>query len=313
MSDPDSFVTIVIPVFRSAGTLGELARRLSVQMEILGQPWELLFVVDGESDTAWQQYREEIPLDLPVRMVRLSRNFGQHPAIRYGIQEAQPGAVVVMDCDLQDPPEIVPKVLGPILAGKADMVLTQRRGKFDENSRVLMRSAYSRFLSAITGLEIHAGLGPFIGLSDNARQYVNAFSEDAHLLHVLRWLALPEATVGYERNTRPQGKSSYSLMRTLRHALRGLAFSANRLMGALFTTSFVVALLSIFGLLTLGIKFAQGTPPSGWLSLISVMTLGFALMGMLLSIVGGLLLEVLGLVRGRPPVVIADHWSSRSV
>lgn len=310
MSLNPQFVTVVIPVFGCRETVGNLVHQLMLSLAGSEWPWEILLIVDGESDAAWKDYKDGIPPGAAVRMVRLSRNFGQHSAIRFGIGCARPGAIVILDCDLQDPPEIVPVVLGPVLSRSADIVLTERLGQFDEKSRQLIRRAYSRILASATRLEIPHSVGPVIGLSDRARQYVNTFSEDAHLLHILQWLALPRVTIGYERSVRPEGASSYSLIGKVRHGLRGLVFSASRLMGTVFAASFVAASASIFGIVFLAIRLAQGSPPSGWLSILSVAILGFALVGMLLSILGGLMIEVLGLVRNRPAVVVADEWRS---
>ncbi len=308
MSYKLDFVTFVIPVFHSQGTLRELSQRIANQMEDVGLPWEILFIMDGDGIAAWEDYTKDIPENLPVRAIRLSRNFGQHRAIRFGIQQAREGIVFIMDCDLQDPPEIIPEVLAPVMSGAVDVVYTSRTGQYKETSGRAIRSIYSRLAAAVTGLEADKSLGPVIAISSRTVPYVNSFREDAHILQILRWLSLPHTTIEYVRQTRNIGRSSYTLTKRISHAIRGLAFSANRFMAVVFTLSFVAAFSSLVLMVILAIDLAQGNPPSGWLSLMCVTILGYGLGGMLLSVIGGLLIEVLNIGRQRPPTVVAETW-----
>ena len=303
--------SFVIPVFRSHGTLGELTERLSVAMQQFDIPWEVVFVVDGESVDEWANYLREIPSNRPVRAFRLSRNFGQHPAIRLGIAKARPGFVVLMDCDLQDPPEIIPSILHPLISGQADVVMTRRQGNYDSVSRQWLRHVYTRVMHSFTGLDFEESPGPVIGLSPYARELVGSFREDAHLAHIIAWLDLPHTTISYQREVRTHGTSSYSIRRRIRHALRGLSFSSTRLIGGLFIASFFAAVTALAGLLALVTSVLRGSPPSGWLSLLTVTVFGFSLVGMMLSLLGGLILEILKLVRERPMAVVADSWRGR--
>jgi len=310
-SETKHTASFVIPVFNSHGTLGELTERLADAMKSFDISWEVVYIVDGETPEDWVAYIDEIPGDRPVRAFRLSRNFGQHPALRLGIAKAQSGFVVLMDCDLQDPPEVIPSILHPLLSGQADVVMTRRQGNYDSISRQWLRHMYTRIMHTVTGLQFEESPGPVIGLSPYARELVGAFREDAHLAHILAWLDLPHVTIDYQRESRTHGRSSYSIRRRIRHAVRGLSFSSTRLIGGVFVASFVAAAAALTGLVALTLSLLRGSPPSGWLSLLTVTVLGFSLVGMVLSILGGLILEILSLVRGRPMTVIADVWPGR--
>lgn len=305
------FATVVVPVFQSPGTLGNLAARIAQQMSSLGVAWELLLIVDGDGPDLWASYCDELSSlaeNLPVRAICLSRNVGQHRALRYGIRTARDGYILLMDCDLQDPPEVIPQVLGPVIRGDVDVVLTSRRGRYERLRRSALRNGYAKVLAAATGMRFEQSLGPVIALSPSARRHLNQFSEDAHVLHLLQWLDMPHAVFEYERQVRTVGCSSYSFGARIKHAVRGLAFSSTRLVAAAFTLSFGMAVLAVIGLVLLAVEMLKGSPPSGWLSIISVMVLGFAMTGILLSLIGGILLEVLSLVRDRPLAVVARSW-----
>jgi dolichol-phosphate mannosyltransferase len=173
-----------------------------------------------------------------------------------------------------------------------------------------VREAYSKIVSGLTGISQDKRLGPLMALGPRAVSYVNEFREDAHILQILRWLSLPDLIVPYDRNTRQIGTSSYSIAKRIKHALRGFAFATSRFMAVMFTASFFVAAMTTLAVIYFVFRFAQGNPPSGWLSLMSVTALGLSLVSMLLSIIGGLLIEILNVARKRPLVVIADGWQS---
>lgn len=305
MATTVSRVSFVIPVFRSSGSLAALCTRVANQMESLALEWEVLFIVDGEGDVPWRSYLEELSEQPHARAVLLGRNVGQHAAIRFGLGEVAGSIAYIMDCDLQDPPEIIPEVLAPIVSGDAEVVLTRRGGHRSETSSRFLRKAYNNLAHVVTGLSIPYEVGPVMALSPRAVSYVRMFREEAHTLQILAWLGLPSATVVYERQERPSGRSSYSLAARLRHAASGLSFSTARVLAMVFVGSLLLAVGSIVFLGALLVSLLSGSPPSGWLSLITVSVLGFALLSMLVSFTGALVIQVLNLARQRPTVTVA--------
>lgn len=309
MSTTAGGVSFVIPVFKSSGSLKELCSRIARQMEIVGLEWELIFVVDGEGGPAWRSYLEEIKDEKRARAILLGRNIGQHGAIRFGLGQATGDISLIMDCDLQDPPEIIPEVLAPLLSGEVDIVLTHRRSPHIESSLPLVRKLYNRIAAVVTGLDIHYAFGPVIALTSRTASYVTMFKEEAHTLQILTWLQMPSAVVHYERHARPKGHSSYSLSSKFRHATAGLSFSTARILSFVFLASLVLAAVAIAFLGFFIFLFLRGTPPDGWLSLIAVSVVGFALISMLVSFTGGLVVQTLNLARQRPAAIVADTWN----
>lgn len=280
-------------------------------MEIVGLSWELIFIVDGEGSLAWRGYIEEISDQPHVRAILLGRNVGQHAAIRFGLGQAGGEVAYVMDCDLQDPPEIIPEILAPLISGEVDVVLTHRRGHETESSLRLFRWMYNRVAKVVTGLDIHYALGPVVALSPRAISYVKMFREEAHTLQILAWLELPSRVISYERQSRPRGQSSYSRRARLRHAVSGMSFSTARILGYIFVASLALAVSALILLFVLTALLVSGSPPSGWLSLITVSVIGFASISMLVSFTGGLVIQALNLLRQRPNAVVTDTWSGQ--
>jgi len=279
-------------------------------MESLGCDFELIFIVDGEGVPAWEEYLNEIHALPCARAILLGRNIGQHAAIRFGLGEAQGKWVYIMDCDLQDPPEIIPEVLAPLAVDGVDIVLTRRRGHRNETSLRLLRRLYNRLSSAVTGLHIPYEIGPVIALSSRAVSYVRMFREEAHILQILAWLEMPSAVIDYERQERLVGKSSYSFGSKLRHAVGGLSFSTARILSLIFLVSMALAVAAILSLIVLLFLLVSGNPPSGWLSLITVSIAGFALIAMLISFTGGLVIQGLNLARQRPSAIVTHTWNN---
>lgn len=303
-------VSFVIPVFKSPGSLQELCSRIAGQMKHLGLEWEIVFVVDGEGGNAWQGYLDEIRKYQRARAILLSRNIGQHAAIRFGLSMAKGDLFYIMDCDLQDPPEIIPEVLAPLCTGAVDVVLTHRLGQHSESSWKSMRRLYNRIAEIVTGLDIHYALGPVTALSSRAAEYVTMFKEEAHTLQILMWLRMPSTVVYYERCSRPSGRSSYSLKSRIRHAVSGLSFSTARLLAFVFVASFALASAAVSYLGFLLYLSLTGTPPDGWLSLITVSIVGFASIAMLVSFTGGLVIQALNIARQRPTAIVIDMWNT---
>src|SRR5215208_459394 len=120
-------ISVVVPVFGCQGCLKPLHRRLVATVSELTDDYELIFVDDRSMDSSWEELLQLSAADPAVKLVRLSRNFGQHPAITAGLAESRGEWVVVTDCDLEDPPEEIPRLWATAHEGRYDFVLARRR------------------------------------------------------------------------------------------------------------------------------------------------------------------------------------------
>src|SRR5262249_50314259 len=151
---------VVVPVYRCVECLWALHDRLTTELGKLGHPYELVFVDDRSPDGAWGTLTELAARDEHVKLVRLSRNFGQHAAITAGIAETTGRWTVVMDCDLQDRPEEIPRLYAKAQEGY-DIVYARRIGRRHSWYRRTSSAAYFKVINALLGTSFTSELGNF--------------------------------------------------------------------------------------------------------------------------------------------------------
>jgi len=153
-------LSVVVPVYGCSGTLRPLHERLTEVLSGLTGQYEIVFVDDRAGDGAWPILQDLAARDRHVVVCRLSRNFGQQIATTAGLEHARGDYIVVMDCDLQDPPEAIPRLLAAARAG-ADIVFAKRKSAYQSGFRTLLGRLYFGLLSLISGLDIDPELGAF--------------------------------------------------------------------------------------------------------------------------------------------------------
>jgi dolichol-phosphate mannosyltransferase len=263
-------VSVVIPVYGCSGTLHLLHERLSRVLPALVGDYEVIYVDDRAHDGSWPILRELAAHDPHVIACRLSRNFGQQIAITAGLEQCRGDYVVVMDCDLQDPPEAIGKLLATALSG-FDIVFAKRKSAYRSAARDVASRQYFRLLSFLSGSKFDEELGAFSIIS---RRVVRAFlkfqERDRHYLMILYWLGFEATTIEYDREVRAVGESSYSLKKLIVMGLSGMFFSTTRLLHWVIYSGFILAaagtLLALYYIIH---WFVNGSLP-GWTSLIVV-------------------------------------------
>jgi polyisoprenyl-phosphate glycosyltransferase len=303
-------LSVVVPVYGCRDCLMHLHDRLTAVLSQLVRDYEIILVDDRAADDAWPEIERLVEFDPSVRGVRLSRNFGQHAAITAGLSHAQGDWVVVMDCDLQDPPEKIPDLYAKALEGY-DIVFGRRTHKPTGPTRRLLASLYFRCLRMFTGSHIEGQYGTFSVIS---RKVADAFlalkDQDRHYLLILNWLGFDTVAVDYEPAVRYRGRSSYSLPQLIEHALDGVFFQTTVLLRWIVYLGFFLA--SLGGALAVYLLAARvfGHAYPGWTSIV-VLTL--ALCGFIIlstGITGLYIGKVFEQSRERPIFVVdrlAEH------
>jgi glycosyltransferase involved in cell wall biosynthesis len=247
-------ISIVIPIFNEQEILPELRRRLTAAMEGVNQDWEAVMVDDGSRDDSPRilgEYRKEDPR---FKIVTLSRNFGHQPAVSAGIHFASGDCVVLMDADLQDPPEVIPEMVRKWQEG-FQVVLGERSSRADAGMRGIGFRLFYPLLRWITDLPSGPDAGIF-GLMD--RVVVDEFNrlpERNRFIPGLRsWLGFRQTSVTYARARRAGGEPKQSLNRLIRYAADGMvSFSYKPLRAATwlgFVASLFAFLLAFFYVVT---------------------------------------------------------------
>jgi hypothetical protein len=199
-------VSVVIPVFRNEDTLLELHRRLSMTLDPL--PFEILFVDDASPDGSPALLERIAREDDRVGVVVLERNGGQQRAVLAGLRLAQGDRVVVMDADLQDPPEAVPGLLARLEEDGVAVVFAGRRGRYESLLRLLTSRVFKRLLHLLAGVPPDAGL--FLAMDRRMTQGILALPMDPpFVVAMVGATGLPAVSTPVRRAARPSGRSAY--------------------------------------------------------------------------------------------------------
>jgi dolichol-phosphate mannosyltransferase len=311
-SEADSAVdlSVVVAVYRCAECLDALYDRLVRSLAQLVESFEIVFVDDASPDGAWRNLEQLAARDSRVRAIRLSRNFGQHAAITAGLGESRGRWIVVMDCDLQDPPEEIPTLYQRALEGH-DIVFARRKRRRDSIFRRWAASAYFWLMNRFVGTDIEGEYGTFSVISRPVRDaYLSIGDQGRHYLFILYWLGFAQTAVDVPHAARPAGKSSYTLTKLVRHAVDGLFFQTTVLLRWIVYLGFLVALAGVLlaGLFALILVF--GDPYPGWTSLAVLILIigGFIIMST--GVTGLYIGKIFDQVKDRPLYVVAERAGS---
>jgi glycosyltransferase involved in cell wall biosynthesis len=213
-------LAIVIPVFNEAESLPELLRRVTTTCDAIeNAAWQVIFVDDGSSDTTAELIRREMQRESRIALVELSRNFGQQAAISAGLAHADADAVVILDGDLQDPPELIPELVASWRSG-GDVVRAVRRSRPETGVRRVGFDLFHRFFDVVSDFQLASHSGTFSLLDRRAVQEFNLLPEKNRFIPGLRaWIGFDQRTVPYDRQARAAGEPKQTLRRLVRYAL----------------------------------------------------------------------------------------------
>lgn len=215
-------ISVVIPIFNEEENLPELHRRTAAALESTGRPWEVIFVNDGSRDRSAEMIRSLHAADSRFKLVSLSRNFGHQPAITAGIHHARGDCVILIDGDLQDPPEVIPDLVNAWTQG-SQVVLAERRSRAEGGMRSLGFRLFYPILRRISDLPGVSNAGIF-GLMDRVVvEEFNKLPERNRFIPGLRsWLGFRQTSVLYDRHGRAAGKPKQTLRRLIHYAMDGM-------------------------------------------------------------------------------------------
>jgi dolichol-phosphate mannosyltransferase len=306
--------SIVIPIFNESEVIPELILRLDELIVRLDGPVEILLVDDGSRDDSASLLREKMQKDPRYRLLRMSRNFGHQLAITAGLDHASGDAVIVMDADLQDPPDVVLAMIDKWKEGW-EIVSGKRVGR--DNETLFKRiSAYLfyRMLRPLTSVEIAPDVGDFRLLD---RQVVESFrsmrEQDRFVRGMISWLGFRQTYVEYVRQGRHAGKTKYPLAKMMRLAVNGIiGFSDIPLrMAFWFGTAVSLAALT-FGIVVLINWLLHNATVQGWASTVVILSLLGGINLMTMGVVGLYVGRIFSQVKERPLYVLRhDHEKDR--
>jgi len=242
-------ISIVVPVFNERNILDLLYQRICAASEGWGIDWELLFVDDGSTDDTWEELNRLAKEDERLHLIGFSRNFGHQTAVSAGLMHCNGDAVVVMDADLQDPPEIISLFIEKWREGY-QVVYAVRRNRKEGFVKRFCYWFFYRFLQSMTRSTIPLDSGDFCLMDRQVIDALNAMPERNRFVRGLRaWVGFKQIGLEYERQARTIGQSKYSLKKLLELAIDGVfSFSTKPLRMASYL-GLIVSTLAVVGIL----------------------------------------------------------------
>lgn len=297
-------LSVVIPIYQSEDCLEELHRRLKKVLSKVTPNYEIVFVEDGGRDHSWEVLEGIARRDKKVKAFHMSRNFGQHAAITAGLYQCSGKWAVVMDGDLQDPPEEIPRFWAEAKKG-FDIVFSKRKQMKRSFWRIWIAILYFKVINIFNQTAIDREFGNFTVISHKVIDaFLNVRDKDRHYLFILYWLGFRSTIVEYNHGERHKGKSSYSFMRLIEHAFNGLFFQTTVFLRWIVYLGFGVSLLGLLFAFYIVYQFLFHSILPGWTSLI---VLYLVIGGFIISSTGvtGLYIgKIFEQVKGRPLYII---------
>lgn len=313
----EPYFSIIIPLYNEEGNILELYRRLTITMESLCKEegfdercYEIIMVNDGSKDRTWELIKGLRQKDLRVKGINFSRNFGQHPAITAGLNYAKGDKIILMDGDLQDPPEEIPRLYEKYKEGY-DIVYALRKTRDDPVYRRFFSRVFMEILKKLTRIDAPTKVGVFRIISRRCMETFLKLGEKSRLgLGLMGWMGLPQSYVEIQRKARASGESKYSFLKLYKLALDAVASFSNIPLYLHFALyfGFTVALISfLIGFYMLFKKIFYDIPISGYTSIIvSIFFLGGVSL-IILGIIGVYIGKIYELALNRPLYIVKDE------
>lgn len=311
-------LSIVIPVFNEEQTIPELHRRLEAflaQLPVVGSAWEVVFVDDGSKDRSAALLSELGEKEPRYRVLGFSRNFGHQIAITAGLDHAEGDAVVVMDADLQDPPEVVAAMLERSHEG-FDVVYGVRRKREGETFfKRATAAAFYRLIRAMTGVAIPVDAGDFRLMRRPVVLTMRALREQHRFVRgMVAWVGFRQTAVLYDREGRFAGETKYPLRKMVRFAIDGItSFSVVPLRIATWLGVVGGVLAVVVGLTIIVLKIVvPGVSLPGWTGIMVALAFGFSAQLLMTGILGEYVGRIYEEIKRRPLYIVAREANGGS-
>lgn len=300
--------SFVLPIYNEQETLPELRSRMLQLIDQLDGPSEVILVDDGSRDSSPELLHSIRSVDSRFKVIRFARNFGHQVAISAGIDFSQGEAVIVMDADLQDPPDIVHAMIAKWKDGFQVVYGIREQRKGESLFKRLTAALFYRVLSMLTDIKIPVDVGDFRLIDRRAVEAFKALREsNRYVRGMFTWVGFRQTGVKYQRAERFAGTTKYPLRKMMKFAIDGIVSFSNAPLKLAMTVGLVVAVGSMaFGMWAIFARLLGIYTVSGWTSLMVI-----------ICVIGGVQLTVTGLVgqyigriydesKGRPLYIVAD-------
>ncbi|PDW04924.1 glycosyltransferase [Candidatus Viridilinea mediisalina] len=311
-TEPLPTVSVVAPVYNEEALVEEFCQRTVAMLEGLGEPFEVVLVNDGSRDGSAAIMRALHERDPRVKVLNFSRNFGHQLAITAGTDYARGQAVVVIDSDLQDPPEVIPKLVATWREGYEVVYAVREEREGETWFKTFTAAFFYRLIDRITSVNIPVDAGDFRLMDRKVVNALNRIREHHRFMRGLSvWVGFKSTGVTYQRHARKAGSTKYPLRKMLKFALDGItSFSYLPLQLATYLGFFAASMSLLFILVVFVLRLGAPNPQDAAFygqaaTLASVLFIG-AIQMLSLGIIGEYVGRIYDEVKGRPLYIVAE-------
>jgi dolichol-phosphate mannosyltransferase len=279
-------ISVIIPVYKAEKCLQFLYSRLKNSLEIITPDFEIILVEDCGGDHSWNIICDLAKMDPRVKGIQFSRNFGQHYGITAGLDHCNGDWIVVMDCDLQDPPEEIPRLYAKAQEGY-DVVLARRGKRKDPPIKLLTSGLFYKVFNYLTELQYDGQVGNFRIMSRLVAENFCLMREQLRFFGgLIDWMGFPTASIDICHEKRFNGESTYTFAKLWKLASDTIIAYSDKPLRLSIQLGFVISTLSfIYGIFIFVNFLFYGSPVTGWSSLI-----------VSLYFLGGIIIAILGII-----------------
>lgn len=300
-------LSVVSPMWNEERTVDAFLKEVTSVLSTMQYSWEIVIVDDGSTDDTNQKLLHWADSDNRIRVITLSRNFGHQAAITAGVFEAHGDAVIVMDSDLQDPPDVIPDLVDAWRNGAEVAYAVRRKREGETSFKRFSASAFYRILRTVSDTDIPADTGDFRLMSREVVEALRSLPErDRFMRGLVAWVGFTQVPVHFDRASRYEGDTKYSLSRMLKLGSSGIVGFSDKPLFLTVVTGFIVMGLALLGLIyvALSLVLGWGDLVRGWASVVVIVMFFSAVQLIFLGVVGMYISRIFVEVKQRPLYVI---------
>ncbi|ADI04145.1 sugar transferase [Streptomyces bingchenggensis BCW-1] len=298
-------ISIVVPCYNEEAVIDRFHEHLTRELRAIDHDCEFVYVDDGSKDRTLSLLKNLAETDPRVRYVSFSRNFGKEAAMLAGLRYASGDAVVIMDADLQHPPELVKRMV-ELHAQGHDQVIAKRTRDGDRVTRVLTARAYYRLINRFVDVELVDGVGDFRLLSRRAVDAVLGLTEyNRFSKGLFAWVGFPSVTFEYENAVREEGRSKWTFGQLLNYGADGLiSFNNKPLRAAVYLGLLLLSVAALYAAWIVGSAAVNGVDTPGYVTLLVVITALAGVQMVMVGVIGEYIGRIYYEVKRRPHFLV---------
>jgi glycosyltransferase involved in cell wall biosynthesis len=279
-------LSVVIPVYQADEIISELISRIKASLISVSPDYEIILIDDGSTDNSWMAVEKICDVDNRIKAIKLSRNFGQHSAITSGLDFCIGDWIVVMDCDLQDKPEEIPKLWNKAKEGY-DIIFARRLNRADSFGKRFYSKLFYRIYSWLTGIKHDGSIANFGLYSRKVIEAVKKMREPLRAFSpMVRWVGFNKAFVNVEHGARHSGKSTYNFNKVFSLGTNIILSYSDKPLKMIIRLGFIISILSFAIAVYYFIAYFTGR----------ILVSGFTTIVLSIWFLGGLIILILGVI-----------------